>query len=104
MQVNTGRDPAKHGCEPEQAEALAEAIQRSRHLRLDGLMTIGELTDDERRVRATFARLRQLREQLARRTGLPLSELSMGMTGDLEWAIEEGSTLLRVGTALFGSR
>jgi len=104
MQVNTGRDPAKHGCEPEAAEALAEAIQRSRHLHFDGLMTIGEFTDDEQRVRATFALLRQLRDQLARRTGLPLSELSMGMTGDLEWAIEEGSTLLRVGTALFGSR
>jgi pyridoxal phosphate enzyme (YggS family) len=104
MQVNTGEDPAKHGCAVEQAGALADAIRQSAQLRLEGLMTIGELTDDERRVRATFARLRELRDRLAARTGLPLAELSMGMTGDLEWAIEEGSTLLRVGTALFGSR
>lgn len=104
MQVNTARDPAKHGCEVDQAEALLEAIQSAEHLRPEGLMTIGELTGDEGRIRATFKRLRELRDRLSGPSGLALAELSMGMTGDLEWAIEEGSTLIRVGTALFGAR
>ena len=86
------------------AASLVEAIQSSQHLQLDGLMTIGELTDDESRIRATFARLRELRDSLSVLSGLALPVLSMGMTDDLEWAIEEGSTLIRVGTALFGTR
>lgn len=104
LQVNTAADPAKHGCSPEEAEALAEMILKTEHLVLDGLMTIGELTDDEARVRATFVRLRELRDRLAVNLGQALPVLSMGMTGDLEWAIEEGSTLVRVGSALFGAR
>lgn len=104
LQANVAEDPAKHGCRAEDAPALAEAIQASAHLRLEGLMTIGELTLEEGRVRRTFARLRELRNHLALATGLPLPVLSMGMTGDLEWAIAEGSTLVRVGTALFGER
>lgn len=104
LQVNTAADPAKHGCSMEEAEALAEMILRSEHLALEGLMTIGELTDEEARVRATFVRLRELRDRLVERLGQALPVLSMGMTGDLEWAIEEGSTLVRVGSALFGAR
>jgi pyridoxal phosphate enzyme (YggS family) len=104
MQVNVAEDPAKHGCEADQAPALMEAILASEHLRLEGLMTIGELTDDEVRIRGTFARLRALRDKLQDSMGQRLPVLSMGMTDDLEWAIEEGSTLIRVGTALFGSR
>lgn len=104
LQVNTAADPAKHGCEEAEAAHLAELIVGSRHLRLEGLMTIGELTTEEGRVRRTFVRLRELRDRLRAETGLPLPVLSMGMTGDLEWAIEEGSTLVRVGSALYGAR
>lgn len=104
MQVNVGEDPAKHGCGVKEAPELLEAILYSQHLQLEGLMTIGELTEDADHIRRTFARLRGLRDDLAIRSGQPLAELSMGMTGDLELAIEEGSTLVRVGTALFGTR
>ena len=104
LQANVGEDPAKHGCADGEAERLMEAILGSRHLELQGLMTIGELTDDERIRRGTFARLRMLRDRLSAAGGLPLPVLSMGMTDDLEWAIEEGSTMIRVGSALFGAR
>ena len=104
IQVNAGEDPAKHGCSVEEADPLVDAIRHSRHLRLEGLMTIGELTDDESVIRGTFARLRNLRDRLEQDWEIPLPVLSMGMTDDLELAIEEGSTLIRVGTALFGTR
>ncbi|WP_238710762.1 YggS family pyridoxal phosphate-dependent enzyme [Oceanipulchritudo coccoides] len=104
LQVNVGEDPAKHGCEVAEAASLVEAIQQTQHLELEGLMTIGELTEEEARIRCTFSRLRELRDRLSAGSGLALPVLSMGMTGDLEWAIEEGSTLIRVGTALFGAR
>ncbi|MFO7724119.1 MAG: YggS family pyridoxal phosphate-dependent enzyme [Oceanipulchritudo sp.] len=104
MQVNVSGDPAKSGCDPEGAGDLLRAITGSAHLELEGLMTIGELTDDRERIRATFRELRELRDRLSGETGLALPVLSMGMTGDLEIAIEEGSTLIRVGTALFGER
>ncbi len=67
-------------------------------------MTIGALSEDEKTVRSTFSSLRDLRDELQAALGCQLPELSMGMTGDLEWAIEEGSTLIRVGTALYGDR
>lgn len=104
LQVNTGEDPAKHGCLMAEAEGLLEAAMEAPHLRVEGLMTIGQLSTEEAVVRRTFARLRQLRDRLAEGFGIPLDVLSMGMTGDMEWAIEEGSTLVRVGTALFGER
>jgi len=104
MQVNVGEDPAKHGCRVSEAASLADAILSSRCLSLEGLMTIGELTDDELTIRRTFSGLRTLRDQLQDSLGVALPVLSMGMTDDLEWAIEEGSTLIRVGTALFGRR
>jgi len=104
MQVNVGDDPAKHGCAVAEADQLVDAIRHSSHLRLEGLMTIGELTGEERIIRKTFARLRTLRDRLEEEWEVPLPVLSMGMTDDLELAIEEGSTLIRVGTALFGSR
>ncbi len=104
LQVNVAEDPAKHGCLEQEAPALLEAVQRSAHLRAEGLMTIGAFSTDERVVRATFAGLRELRDRLARSSGLPLPVLSMGMTADLEWAVMEGSTLLRIGTAIFGER
>jgi pyridoxal phosphate enzyme (YggS family) len=104
LQANVGEDPAKSGCLADDAETLAEAVMESGNLHLQGLMTIGEFTTEEAVVRKTFSSLRGLRDRLEISCGTSLPVLSMGMTGDLEWAIEEGSTLIRVGTALFGAR
>lgn len=104
LQVNAGHDPAKFGAEPEDAPALLEAALRAPHLRVDGLMTIAPLAEDPAVAARTFASLRDLRDQLAARFGVPLRELSMGMSGDLAAAIRAGSTQVRVGTALFGAR
>jgi len=104
LQINAGNDPAKFGAEPAAAARLLETALTLPHLQVDGLMTIAPLADDPTVVRRTFARLRELRDALSVRGGLPLRELSMGMSGDLAAAIAEGSTLVRVGTALFGAR
>jgi hypothetical protein len=74
------------------------------HLQVDGLMTIAPLSDDPAVARRTFANLRTIRDKLAASSGAPLRELSMGMSGDLDAAIAEGSTLVRIGTALYGER
>ena len=84
--------------------ALLDTALQQKHLRVDGLMTIAPLSADPAVAQRTFARLRLLRDELAARSGLTLRELSMGMSGDLALAIAEGSTLVRVGTALFGTR
>ena len=104
LQINAGHDPAKFGAEPAEAPRLLEAALALPNLQVEGLMTIAPLSEDPAVARRTFAALRQLRDELAARTGAPLRELSMGMTGDLEIAVAEGSTLVRVGTALFGAR
>lgn len=108
LQINSGNDPAKFGAEPADAERLLNAALVCQHLRVDGLMAIAPLgaTPEETAAlaRRTFASLRTIRDNLAARSGHPLPELSMGMTGDYAVAIAEGSTLVRVGTALFGPR
>ncbi len=108
LQVNAGNDPAKFGCEPEDAPRLLEAALGCPRLRVEGLMTIAPLgaTEAETADHAarTFANLRTLRDELAARFGVALPELSMGMSGDLEAAVAAGSTCVRVGTALFGGR
>lgn len=104
LQINAGDDPAKFGADVAAAPALLAAALEKPHLRVDGLMTIAPLSADPAVAQRTFARLRTLRDELAARFGVPLRELSMGMSGDLAAAIAEGSTLVRVGTALFGSR
>ncbi len=108
LQINAGRDPAKFGAEIEEAPALLEAALAKPNLRVDGLMTIAPLTAVPEEMRAaaqrTFAALRELRDELATRFGVPLKELSMGMSGDMTDAIAAGSTCVRVGTALFGTR
>jgi len=104
VQVNAGHDPAKFGVDPAEAPRLIETALAQRNLRVDGLMTVAPLSDDPAVARRTFAALRILRDELAARTGAPLRELSMGMTGDLEAAVAEGSTQVRVGTALYGPR
>ena len=108
LQINAGNDPAKFGADLADAPRLLDAALAKKHLRIDGLMTIAPLgttaAETAAHAERTFANLRTLRDDLASRTGVPLHELSMGMTGDLAIAVAAGSTLVRVGTALFGSR
>jgi pyridoxal phosphate enzyme (YggS family) len=104
LQVNAGADPAKFGVEPAAAPRLLEVALDRPNLQVDGLMTVAPLSDDPAVAQRTFANLRRMRDELAARFGVALAELSMGMSGDLEAAIAEGSTLVRVGTALYGQR
>ncbi len=104
LQVNAGNDPAKFGTDADAVAALLESVLKMPSLRVDGLMTIAPLDEDMEVARRCFMRLREVRDQLAHSFAVPLKELSMGMSGDLEPAIEAGSTMIRVGTALFGLR
>jgi PLP dependent protein len=104
LQINAGNDPAKFGAEPAEAAALLEVALSQPALRVDGLMTIAPLSDDPAVARRTFENLREIRDTLAEKFGVPLRELSMGMSGDMRAAIAAGSTQVRVGTALFGGR
>ncbi|MFI5331547.1 MAG: YggS family pyridoxal phosphate-dependent enzyme [Desulfobaccales bacterium] len=103
MQVNLAGEASKSGTSPEAAAELQREISQLPHLRLVGLMTMPPFLDPEA-VRPYFRALRELRDGLQDLGGTPLPELSMGMSGDFEVAIEEGATLVRVGTAIFGSR
>jgi hypothetical protein len=105
IEVNTSGEPTKFGVPPDQALSLTKAVAEMPNLQLTGLMTIGALTDDTEKIRDCFRRLRELRTEIA--AGLPgvhLRHLSMGMTDDFELAIEEGSTMVRIGRAIFGER
>jgi pyridoxal phosphate enzyme (YggS family) len=108
LQINAGNDPAKFGADLADTPKLLEIALTKKNLRVDGLMAIAPLgtTPAETAAHATrtFANLRALRDDLAARFGLPLRELSMGMTADLELAVAAGSTMVRVGTALYGAR
>jgi pyridoxal phosphate enzyme (YggS family) len=104
LQVNVAGESTKFGCAPDQAKALAESINALPRLALHGLMTIAPYSDDPEKSRPHFAALRELRDQIQIATGLQLPILSMGMSGDFQVAIEEGSTSVRIGTALFGER
>jgi pyridoxal phosphate enzyme (YggS family) len=103
IEVNVSGEATKEGLEPAAVRAVATAVSSMPHVRLAGLMTMAPLVDDAEETRPVFRRLRGLLEEL-RAVGLPgadLRHLSMGMTQDFEVAIEEGATLVRVGTALF---
>jgi len=105
VQVNTSGEASKSGVAPPALAALLDGIAPLPGLVVEGLMTIGPLTDDAGAIRAAFRLLRQARDrERAARPAMPLAHLSMGMSGDFEIAIEEGATLLRIGTALFGAR
>ncbi len=104
LQINAGNDPAKFGAEPGDARRLLEHALTQKHLKVDGLMTIAPLSDDPEVAVRTFENLRSIRDDLAGRLAVPLPQLSMGMSGDLEAAVRAGSTLVRIGTALFGDR
>jgi hypothetical protein len=103
IQVNISAEASKRGCAPEAALDLAQAVARYPRLALRGFMGVAEDTADTSRQRAQFRVLRTLYDH-ARASGLRLDTLSMGMSADLEAAIAEGSTLVRLGTALFGPR
>jgi pyridoxal phosphate enzyme (YggS family) len=103
VQVNISGAASKSGVPATEAAALAGAIAALPRVRLRGLMAIPEAEDDPQRARAPFAQMRALFERL-RGQGLPLDVLSMGMSADLEAAVTEGATLVRVGTAIFGNR
>ncbi len=104
LQVNSGHDPAKSGVEPEESDALLAKALSLPNIRVEGLMAIAPLSEDPDVARRAFASLREIRDHLASSHGVALPVLSMGMSGDLEAAIREGSTLVRVGSALFGAR
>lgn len=98
LQVNLGDEPQKGGVAPAEVKRLHEAMAGLPSLRVRGLMAIPPATDSPERTRPYFRRLRELREELG------LEHLSMGMSADFEVAIEEGATMVRVGTAIFGPR
>ena len=100
IQVNVSGEASKSGCTPEDLPALAAAISALPRLKLRGLMAIPEPTDDRAEQDAAFAAVQKLRASL----DLPLDTLSMGMSHDLESAIAQGATWVRIGTALFGAR
>jgi pyridoxal phosphate enzyme (YggS family) len=103
VEVNLGGEESKSGTTEEGVRPLLEAAARLAHLRIEGLMTVPPFLPEPEQVRPFFRRLRSLRDKLAGE-GFRLAELSMGMTHDFEVAIEEGATMVRIGTAIFGPR
>lgn len=104
VEVNVSGEASKHGCAPTDVVALVDAVVGSQHLDLEGFMTVGLNSPVEKDVRAAYAALRRLRDDAEVATGIGGLALSMGMSNDLEWAIDEGATLVRIGTAVFGPR
>ncbi|MFW5969281.1 MAG: YggS family pyridoxal phosphate-dependent enzyme [Halofilum sp. (in: g-proteobacteria)] len=104
MQVNTSGAASQFGVAPAEATDLAAIIAERPELEWTGLMTIGRFSDEPEDTRDCFQALRRLRDDLQDRFGQVLPVLSMGMSGDLEVAVEEGATLVRVGSAVFGAR
>lgn len=103
IQVNISEEESKSGCSPEEASKLAAEIIKLPNLKLRGLMAIPKATDDPSEQQQAFYRLRNLQEQL-KSIEPSLDTLSMGMSGDMEAAIAEGATIVRIGTAIFGPR
>ena len=104
LQVNVSGEASKSGMAPGEVAEVIDAANQMQKVEVHGLMSIPPFTADPEKARAHFAALRELRDRLQQETGTPLPELSMGMSHDLEVAIEEGSTWVRIGTDLFGGR
>ena len=104
LQVNIAAEAQKFGFPPGQLLEDLEALNRLTHMEIHGLMTIAPWTPEAEKVRPVFRRLRELKQECEQKLGAPLPHLSMGMSGDFEVAIEEGATLVRIGTALCGPR
>jgi pyridoxal phosphate enzyme (YggS family) len=103
LQVNASREASKHGFPPEELPTLVPEINKLRNVRVRGLMTMAAYDEDPEKARPTFALVRQLRDRLRGEVAAahPLDHLSMGMSNDFEVAVEEGATLVRLGTVLF---
>jgi len=104
LEVNTAGEASKFGYRPEQMLAELSRVNVLPRLEVHGLMTVPPWTPDPEKVRPVFRQMRELKERCEQILGAPLPHLSMGMTGDFEVAIEEGATMVRIGTALFGAR
>ncbi len=104
VEVNVGKEASKRGCSPEQAAEILDEINRLPHVEALGLMSMPPFELNAEQTRPYHAALRRLRDDLQQRKGLALPELSMGLSHDLEPAIEEGATWIRIGTAIFGPR
>lgn len=105
LQVNTSGEFQKSGCQPGEALKIAEKLLTFKSLELSGVLTIGPLEGDEAAIRRSFAQLRELSEEIESRLAPPSwGVLSMGMSDDYEWALLEGATEIRLGSALFGPR
>jgi pyridoxal phosphate enzyme (YggS family) len=105
IQINVGKEPSKSGSDMENAANLIKDIVRLENLSLKGLMAMPPFFNNPEKARPYFIALRNLRDQIQKTLpGVALDELSMGMTGDFEVAIEEGATFVRIGTAIFGER
>ncbi|MEI7962528.1 MAG: YggS family pyridoxal phosphate-dependent enzyme [Verrucomicrobiota bacterium] len=104
LEVNVSGEGSKHGFTPEALERDLEGLLAMPRLQVEGFMTMAPLAAEAEASRPYFAALRELRDRLSATTGIPLTTLSMGMSGDYEVAVEEGATLVRVGSAIFGNR
>jgi pyridoxal phosphate enzyme (YggS family) len=106
LEVNTTGENSKFGVRPEGVGQLVEGMSGLEHIRVAGLMTVGPFLPDPEGSRPMFRQLRQLKEEVTQspQANVDMHHLSMGMTGDLEVALDEGATILRIGTAIFGSR
>ena len=104
LEINASGESSKFGLKPEEAPAVIERALTLRQVTLTGLMTLAPIAPDPELTRPVFAKVRECRDRWERQFGIALPELSMGMSGDFEVAIEEGATWIRIGTALFGNR
>ena len=104
LEVNISGEGSKHGFTPEGLERELEGLLALPRIQVEGFMTMAPLVKEAEAARPYFTKLRELRDRLAGQVGIPLATLSMGMSGDYEVAVEEGATLVRVGSALFGGR
>jgi len=104
IEVNVAGEESKFGAAPDETHELADAISRMAHVDLGGLMTMAPFVDDAEDVRHVFRRLRELRDRIRQEVDIELPHLSMGMTQDYEVAVEEGATMVRIGSAIFEER
>ncbi|SHJ13286.1 hypothetical protein SAMN02745975_01347 [Geosporobacter subterraneus DSM 17957] len=106
IQVNIGQEETKSGIEPESVHNFIEALQTFSHIRVKGLMTVAPYEEDPEKVRIYFKAMREIFEKIRAKklSGIEMKYLSMGMTNDYKVAIEEGANMIRIGTAIFGSR
>ena len=104
LEVNVSGEGSKYGFTPADLPAAMETLLPLTRVHIEGLMTMAPYSENPETARPHFAHLRELRDSLARHTGHPLTELSMGMSGDFEQGIAEGATIIRVGSAIFGER